>query len=230
MNKVSVIFKTLFVLVLVSSLTLGQYETQTDTTQRGTEQGTQTDEGMRNGDQDNNILGQEDDTFRPTAMTLAQDLQSRLTLTNDQVEEITDILVDYKNEIADIKRDKSDEMRASREDGTTDTGTTGTGTTRTESDRTDVAESDTGDAGLTDDNEMIGGRTDYTEKFREADVSANEDIEGVLEKEQLARYIQIKRDWWDTVKERVHTEAANQNQMENNDTDSGIMNNNNNKE
>jgi len=257
MDKISAILRLTFVMLLVSSLTFAQYETNPDTQQtQGTDQGTQTDQqGQTNqgtqGNQDNQgtdmLGGQDDDQFRQTAMTLAQDLQSRLTLTNDQVEEVTDILVDYKNEISDIKRDKSDEARATGNagddatgttgtgttgtgttgTGETGTGTTGTGTTDTETDRTDVA-GDTTETGITgEDNEMLGGRTDYAEKFREADVSANEDIEGVLEEEQLARYIQIKRDWWDTVKDRVHSAAASENQMENAE-DEGILNNNNN--
>lgn len=215
MDKLSSIIKYMFVLVFVSSLTFAQYDTNT-TQSEGTE---------------DNMLGmQDDDQFRQSAMTLAQDLQSRLTLTNDQVEEITDILVDYKDEIATIKRDKSDEMRAgTHEDNDNiigdNTGTTGTGTTETETDRTDtdIAENDTrtddegnlsGDDAVTNDGEMLGGRTDYDEKFREADMSANEDIEGVLEEGQLAKYIQIKRDWWDTVKDRVHSAAASENLME----------------
>lgn len=214
MNKISALIKLTFVILVVSSLTFAQYDTNKSDQGTGTNQDPQTDQTTpmdRTG-----VLGQDEDAFRQTAMTLAQDLQSRLTLTNDQVEEVTDILVDYKDEIADIKRDKSDEMRASGDRDLDTTNRTGI-----ETDRPDIVGDETDN---TDNNEMLGGRTDYQEKFREADISANEDIEGVLEEEQLARYIQIKRDWWDTVKERVHSAAAMHNTMEDSE---GVLDNNN---
>lgn len=215
MKKISAIVNLMFVLLLVSSLTFAQYNNDSSKTHEGTNQ---------NKEKDNDLLGsKEDDPFRQTALTLAQDLQSRLTLSNDQVDKITDILVDYKDDIADIKKDMASDYNNNDHNAVTDkTGTKGTGTTKTESDRPGVAKNDS------TDNNMLGGKTDYSEKFRDADVSANDDIEGVLEEGQLAKYVQIKRDWWDTVKERAHSAASSKNHMENSeDNDSDNDNDNN---
>lgn len=217
-NKISNIITTIVLALLISFGTvLAQYD-NTDENTNTQNQGNQQDQ---TGTELDNMMGndQGEEAFRLTAIQLANDLISRVNLQQDKSEEIADIIVDYRNNIADIKhQNRSDMTGMTGTDDATGTGTTDEGTdmTGTDNDGQTEAGDQTGVVG-DDDEGLVGGTegSDAQEAYREADMEANEKIEDAIGDENIQQYLSVKREWWSDVKDKVHASLKGTGLMDN---------------
>lgn len=102
-TKISVILTAIiFTVFLSAGYLLAQNNSGQSTRQDQT--GTSQNQQGNNNQQDQ---GNDKEAFRSTAQQLATDLVSRLNLDQSKANKIADILVDYRNDIADIKKDEA---------------------------------------------------------------------------------------------------------------------------
>lgn len=238
-NRISNVITTIVLALLLSfSSILAQYD-NTDENTNTQNQGNQQDQTRTDQDQTgtgiDNMMGndQGEEAFRQTALQLANDLIARVNLQQDKSEDIADILVDYRNNIADIKQQHKNDMTGmTGTDDVTGTGTTGEGTDMTGTDQDDQTRTED-QTGVTDgdDESMVGGTegTNLQDAYREADMDANEKVEDAIGEENIQQYLSIKREWWSDVKDKVHASLSAtgtmnnemNNQMDNQGTGSG---------
>lgn len=179
-------------------------------------------------DYDNGVRIQQD-PFVPVATRLAQSLQSRVQLTDDQTNDVRDIVINYYSKVRDIQgiqraasRDMSGSGSTYPTDRTGTSGKTGTGsgnyggsgsgssttgsTGRTGSDSAGHTGS-SGTAMGTDQTQRAGGRSDNSEimqSLRDNDIETNQDIEDVLNDNQKSTWLNVKTSWWQEVKQEVY--------------------------
>lgn len=182
----------------------------------------------QNNDQ-SNVAGMDttgrEQQFRQIAKEMSTDLMNRVNLSLEQAAEISDILVDYQKDVAEVKdrRWQNDNnntgLRTSPD--RTGTGTTGgatTGTTNTDRGEGTTGTTTTDDATRgtgNDDGTMTGNAdaNDLMQEFRNIDEEANSQIENALEENQIQKYMSVKKDWWSKVKSRVHQSSPMDNNL-----------------
>lgn len=73
----------------------------------------------------------------------------------------------------------------------------------------DVYDKQKGDKG-----ENVGSSDKSDNKFRDADVSANDKIEKIITDKEIPAYMKVKKDWWSKIKDKVYSQnfATNEDQ------------------
>lgn len=170
-----------------------------------------------------------EDHYKKTADELANNLKARITLSDAQTSDVRDILIDYHRRVWGIKynlvpaaREKDADGQKMKSDANRDTDNkktdlnketnpadqkTAKGDYNTQNNQTPEQKKDEF-KGTTRDNDSVSyyaglGRLEI-ENLTRADREANEDIESVLEENQRNKYLDVKIDWWDLVKDRVY--------------------------
>lgn len=114
-----------------------------------------------------------------------------------------------------INNGSSDNIGSSGNTGTTGSTQTGSGTTGSGGTGTGITGT-TGSTGSSGNNQA-SSNLDLMQEYRKADIKADEKILDVFDNDQQkTKYVQIKRQWWQNVKDRVFS-SANQN-YDNQDT------------
>lgn len=76
---------------------------------------------------------------------------------------------------------------------------------------------DVADKSGRDKGETVGSSSGGKDKFRDADVSANDKIEKIITDKEIPAYMKVKKEWWAKIKDEVYSNkfAANQEQSDN---------------
>lgn len=124
------------------------------------------------------------------AQQFANNLAQQLNLTSGIADKITQILVDYRNSILEARQDYLNKNPG-----------------MTNNDRKNTGNQDvTGGQkrGITSSN--IDSDPNLLSEYSKADVQADKDIIDAMDNDtQKAKYIQIKKQWWKGVKDRVYS-------------------------
>lgn len=148
---------------------------------------------------DNDTTGMEE-KFHKNAKALSISLMKKVNLTLEQAAKVKDILVDYQKDVYDTRgKNVSDEN---------DHQYNGTNTV------VDNKNSDNKD----NDRELTGGENKLTSELNRVDKKANDDIENVLNKEQLKKYLNYKNGWWKEIKDKVYSKETHKNRSLNNNS------------
>lgn len=133
----------------------------------------------------------QDTFFNSYAARFAVSLAQQTGLSTDKAGKIRDILLDYYNSITSTRQDFLRGMRDTANAGSTAPNQDNTGGNRS-ANQTAIAQ-------------------DLMSEYHKADVKADDKILDVFDNDsQKNKYVQIKRDWWDKVKNVVYS-TANQN-------------------
>lgn len=83
----------------------------------------------------------------------------------------------------------------------------------------DVADKARGDKG-----ENVGSSDKSDNKFRDADVSANDKIEKIITDKEIPAYMKVKKEWWAKIKDKVYSQnyAVNEDQSHNKNVAKGM--------
>lgn len=182
MNKIKdlMIIKILALAVVFLSFSLSAYAQDSNQDQSGSTQG-------------------QASSFGNDAQNLANRLAQQLGLTTGQADKITQALIDYRDNIAQARKDYLDKHQ-----------TAGTNNTNTNTENNPGARDVTGSSNRPMAGD-IDSAPDLMQDYQKADVKADKDILDAMDNDaQKAKYVQIKRQWWDNVKNVVYPSVKQQ--------------------
>ncbi|MCU7494303.1 MAG: hypothetical protein HF314_04195 [Ignavibacteria bacterium] len=129
---------------------------------------------------------QQGTSFGNDAQKFATNLAQQLGLTSGQADKITQILIDYRSNIASARQDYMEKSQ---------------GSNKSTSGNRDVTGSQ--NRGV---NANIDSDPNLMSDYRRADEQADKDIISALDNDtQIAKYIQVKKPWWKEVKNEVYS-------------------------
>lgn len=138
----------------------------------------------------------QDLSFNTDATQLANDLVRQTGLSTDKADRISQILEEYRNDLAEARTNYFEERQNS-------------GVTGSES-RVDME-------GILGDNVeqyYAGATPDLMSDYKDADENADEKIYDVFDNEvQKSRYEQVKNQWWGDVKEKIFSSLTQNSQQ-----------------
>lgn len=160
-----------------------------------------------NGSQSSNQNTVKQDPFVPVASKLAQTLQSRVNLDDDQMQKIRDLLIQYNSKVRDLQgiqlaanRDMDNSNRAAAKSKTGKTETTPRDKTGTTTPDKNDNTGKTSSGGFKADDQ-----SDIAANLRDNDIDTNKDIEDVLNDNQKSAWLNEKSSWWQNVKQEVYS-------------------------
>ncbi|MGE5401850.1 MAG: hypothetical protein ACM3S2_15730 [Ignavibacteriales bacterium] len=153
-------------------------------------------------DQSPAIQGQspssQDLSFNTSASQLSNDLVKQTGLSTDKSAKISQILIDYRNNVAAAKNKYYQDRKTSDNNQNTDENQSVTGG-QSKVDMNGI---------LGDDVQQYytGATPDLMSDYKDADKNADNDIKDVFDNDvQKSRYEQVKGQWWKDVKNKVFT-------------------------
>jgi hypothetical protein len=138
---------------------------------------------------------------------MAKNLMSKIGLTLEETEKVRDVLIDYQEDVMDVRERYSNNTMA----GTAKENNNKNGTTSNKTDNTPITNDN--------NNEVVGGNNtdenDKIEAYQDADRDANDKIENALEETKITQYNSIKKDWWSQIKNHIHSVKISKVEKEN---------------
>jgi hypothetical protein len=169
---------------------------------------TGSDSSMSSQSQSSSSPRSQDLSFNTEAARLANELVNQTGVSTDKSVEITEILKNYRNDVAEA-RAKYFEKHPNEAQNQDVTGSSSTDNT---------ANVNMGGILGTDvEKYYVGASPDLMSDYKDADKSADKDIKKVFDNDvQTSRYEQVKGQWWSSVKEKVFQslKQSSQNQSE----------------
>lgn len=151
-----------------------------------------------NQDQTGSSQGQSS-SFGNDAQNMANRLAQQLGLTTGQADKITQALIDYRDNIAQARKDYLDKHQTAGSNNTDNNTENNTGTRDVTGSQNRPMAGD------------IDSSPDLMKDYQKADEKADKDILDAMDNpQQKAKYVQVKRQWWDSVKNVVYPSVKQQ--------------------